>query len=656
MVAEPTVTTRSPRHQLEIQLDNAIARLDEARSFAKPALSGRVLDICKRALMSADSVDLVYDRIAALERSGIFDGSDWATPEILQPLLAANTLRMGNRHTVILECLSQLRFLAVARGDYFHPSVSSEHAQHFLSQVLALNLNLLFDSFGEAEREREAGLNEIARVVYLHLVEHIGYENIFDRVVDEVWRILAQRPIQVDTVKTVITQIAVCMANPEMGTPRGGDRLVSALFNPSHGCREDPGFDAYMQRLQAMDEHAFQQEAGAFARAMHDTGLVSVYHTVFLRDINERRPDLLPAALGLSSTGREVLLCYQPLIQALIDKAIFPETAQGVYGLATLLERGILYHPAMAPALWRQLALPLSDATSEALTRAFGNAHPAHVYLLAGVLNTLGQPLGVGQGNNPTCQAARAISMWSYNDPDYLLQVVAWAARDNEVVMHFEGQPVSSRQAVEGLAKGGVLDVDPVSLVVAPHLDRIYMAMGQLCMERGEDPHRRINPEFHGWWVGRGFHIAVDVASGLLSEYETFLRYFYASYHPYYNGNQPVIHPQPAGIAVTNSAGRFVGWHAITLLRVALDQEDMMRAYFFNPNNDSGQDWGDDVIVSTSGHGERFGEASLPVQQFASRLYLFHYDSLEPGSPEKVPEEDIATIVAMARATWASER
>jgi len=81
-----------------------------------------------------------------------------------------------------------------------------------------------------------------------------------------------------------------------------------------------------------------------------------------------------------------------------------------------------------------------------------------------------------------------------------------------------------------------------------------------------------------------------------------------------------------------------------------------MRAYFFNPNNDSGQDWGDDVIVSTSGHGERFGEASLPVQQFASRLYLFHYDSLEPGSPEKVPEEDIATIVAMARATWASER
>src|SRR5690606_30669053 len=213
---------------------------------------------------------------------------------------------------------------------------------------------------------------------------------------------------------------------PGDGGGRGGDRLVSALFNPSHGCREDPGLEAYSQRLQAMDEPALQQESGAFARAMHDTGLVSVYHTVFLRHICDRS-DLVAAALGLSSTGREVMLCYQPLVQALITRGVFPETAQAVYGLAVLLERGILYHPAVAPALWRQLALPLSAANRQLLASAFGGARPPEVYLLAGVINTLGQPLGVGQGNNPTCQSARAISMWSYNDPDYLLQMVAWA-------------------------------------------------------------------------------------------------------------------------------------------------------------------------------------------------------------------------------------
>src|SRR5690606_9456694 len=255
-----------------------------------------------------------------------------------------------------------------------------------------------------------------------------------------------------------------------------------------------------------------------------------------------------------------------------------------VYGLAVLLERGILYHPAVAPALWRQLALPLSAANRQLLASAFGGARPPEVYLLAGVINTLGQPLGVGQGNNPTCQSARAISMWSYNDPDYLLQMVAWAARDDNVVMHFEGRQVSSGDAGQGMAVSGVLDVDPVSLVLVPHLDKIYMAMGRLVADRGQDPHRWINPEFHGWWVGRGFHIAVDVATGKLAEYGEFLRNFYASYHPFFNGNQPVIHPQPAGIAVTDSAARFVGWHAITLLRVALDHEGEMRVYFFNPN------------------------------------------------------------------------
>src|SRR5690606_13244818 len=272
------------------------------------------------------------------------------------------------------------------------------------SQVLALNLNLLFGGAGEADRERDPALARVAETVYQYLGEHIGYENILDRVIDEVWRILSQRPIQVDTVKTGSTQLAVCMANPEMGGGRGGDRVVSALFNPSHGCREDPGLEAYSQRLQAMDEPALQQESGAFARAMHDTGLVSVYHTVFLRHICDRS-DLVAAALGLSSTGREVMLCYQPLVQSLITRGVFPETAQAVYGLAVLLERGILYHPAVAPALWRQLALPLSAANRQLLASAFGGARPPEVYLLAGVINTLGQPLGVGQGNNPTCQS-----------------------------------------------------------------------------------------------------------------------------------------------------------------------------------------------------------------------------------------------------------
>ena len=246
--------------------------------------------------------------------------------------------------------------------------------------------------------------------------------------------------------------------------------------------------------------------------------------------------------------------------------------------------------------------------------------------------------------------------MWAYNDPDYLLQTLAWAARDDEVVMHFEGEQISSRNSAGGVATELPVDLDPVSLLVVPHLDRIYAEMGRRCVDREGDPHRWINPEFHGWWSGRGFRINVDVATGHLTDLDEFLRHFYAGYHPFYNGNQPVIHPQPAGIAVTDSAARFVGWHAITVLRVSLDPQDTMRVYFYNPNNDSGQDWGDGVVVGTAGHGERFGEASLPFEQFASRLYIFHFDPLEPGELASVDREELDRVVGYVHRSWGADR
>ncbi len=140
------------------------------------------------------------------------------------------------------------------------------------------------------------------------------------------------------------------------------------------------------------------------------------------------------------------------MIRALIDAVAHPATAQGVYGLALLLERGILYQPPLAPALWRQLGLLLSDNARQRLRLAYGDATTPEARLVEGVLCMLGLPLGVGQGNNPTCQSARALSMWAYNDPDYLLQMVTWAARDDEIVMHFEGQPISSNTSGAGLA------------------------------------------------------------------------------------------------------------------------------------------------------------------------------------------------------------
>ena len=637
------------------RLDDAVALLEQAPKFAKPGKLGRVFDTARRVLLHPQGCVGIEHRAAALEASGIFLGSDWANPDTLIPSLTPHTLASGDANTLVIEALSELRLLAVARGQYQHTLISSEQAHHFLTQVLASNLSFLFSPASEAERKTQGPLAELPRNLLKHLAASVGYEHIIDQLIGEIWRILQQRPIQVNPVKHMITQIALCQANPEidLGTSgQGADRLVSSLFGPTQACREDPGVTIYQERLDFMDNAALQSEAAGFARAMHDTGLASAYHAILMRHLLLQGEHLLPEAMGLSSTGRDCMLCYQELVLALIDKGVHAGTPQAIYGLALMLERGILYQLPVAPAIWRQLRLPLTSWSRERLSMAFGTEVEPEALLLEGVLCILGLPLGVGQGNNPTCQSARALSMWAYNDPDYLLQMVTWAARDDEIIIHFEGQPISSKESLGGVATLLPIDLDPVSLLVVPHLDRIYAEMGRRCIGREGDPHRWVNPEFHGWWSGRGFRLNVDVPTGNLVDLDDFLRHFYADYHPYHNGNQPLIHPQPAGIAVTDSAARFIGWHAITILRVNLDQKEQMRMYFYNPNNDSGQDWGDGVIVSTSGHGERFGEASLPFAQFLSRLYIFHYDPLEHGEPASITREELDEVIGYIERSW----
>jgi hypothetical protein len=251
-------------------------------------------------------------------------------------------------------------------------------------------------------------------------------------------------------------------------------------------------------------------------------------------------------------------------------------------------------------------------------------------------------------------QLVIGLSMWAFNDADFLLQLVAWAARDDDVIMRFEGQRITSQHLDPGLAKELPTDVDPVSLILVPHLDRIYAEMGRLCGERDDDLHRWINPEMYDWWVGQDFLGVISRETGKIHDYQYFIRHFYACCHPYYNGSIPVIHPQPAGIAVTDSGGRLVGRHAITIIRVSLDRYGKMRLYFYNPNSDSGQDWGQGINCSTQGNGERQGEASLSFAEFASRLCVIHYDSRELFDILVVPERDVTRAPELGRTSWAA--
>jgi len=634
----------------------ALERLEQAPRLARPNHISRFLDAADGLLCRPGGVEVVYAHAPRFRDAGVFTGTDWDRPEILQPGYVPATLAEGGRATVVLECLSQLRLLAVAEGVFERPEMSAEHAGHYLREVLALCLDYVFERKTEASRARGAAG---ARRVLRFIADALGYEDLLEQLVDEILRLLRQRPIHVEDIRVMVTRLSAYCYEPgrrKITMPAGAERLISSLYGPSPASREDPGLEIYAERLAGMDAGRLQEEAAACSRSMHDTGLASPYHAVLVRHLLRTAPDLLGASLGLSTTGLDGFLTYRGLLHALIDKAIHPETCQALLGLAMLLERAVLHHPGVPGSLWRQLKLNLTAAARERVIAACGASRPAEVFLLAGVLSILGQPLGIGQGDNPTCQSARALSLWAYTDPDYLLQLLAWAARDDDILMKFHGRPLSSALLPEGGSGKVGSDLDPVSVVLVPHLDRVYAAMLEMADTAGEDPHVQVNPEFHGWRVGRGFAIAVDVPSGKLEDYESFLRLFYACYHPAYNGGHPVIHPPPVGLAVTDAVARFIGWHAITLLRITLDPAGVARAYFYNPNNDKGQDWGNGVVVSTDGHGEVPGESSLPVTQFASRLYLFHYDPLEIGDTASVPRDEVCEVHRLATESWAADR
>ncbi|MFW5815244.1 MAG: hypothetical protein ACOCVP_00170, partial [Wenzhouxiangella sp.] len=118
--------------------------LGEALAFAKPARLQRVLDAARRVLLSEGGCRAIEERAQAIEQAGVFAGSDWACPQTLVPSLTQHSLTSADANIVVIEALSELRLLAVARGRYPHPQVSAEQAHHYLAQVLATNLTLLF--------------------------------------------------------------------------------------------------------------------------------------------------------------------------------------------------------------------------------------------------------------------------------------------------------------------------------------------------------------------------------------------------------------------------------------------------------------------------------------------------------------------------------
>ncbi len=640
--------------RLERRLDDALKALGEAQPFAKSTYQTEVFQLAETLMGSDRGLRALAERAHRFDEVGVFAGGSWADPSKLKAPLVAGGLKAGGVYTIV-ESLSELRMLAIVQGRV-DGSLGPEAAREFLNDVMALNLEYLFPGNTEEERQSAGPLYDSIVRLFGFLAEELDLSSLLGDVVQEIEQVTAQRPLGTDRIRGMIemaSRIPQRDASPEVIERLNVfDRAVrgSSPLSREHVERAD-----YRQALFDCDSDTLANEARCFADSMSETGLTCAHHAILLRHLRSREPGLIGPALGLNDLGEAELAQNQEFALQLIRFCIMPATAHCIYGFARFLERGLLSRQAVAVGLRRLVDLDLrADVRRNLLgRRKRGDGVTANSLLVAGVIAVLGQPLGVGQGRNPTCQAARAISLWSQHAHGYLLEQLISAARDGFVEIVFEHEKLRSDQFEGGLVTEMDFELDPASIVLTPHLDVLYDTLMKRVPLRPEDGHKWVNPALYGRWVPNGFALVFsDKAQTTVADFDDFVRRFFATHHPEYNDGHPLMYPNPVGILVTNSHGDYLGPHAISLLRVEHDPEGTLRAYFYNPNNEGRQDWGGGVRPSVQGHGEVEGESSLPFEHFVSRLYAFHYNPYEEGDAYAVPSASIERIEKAARETW----
>ncbi|NHM29369.1 hypothetical protein [Neobacillus terrae] len=545
------------------------------------------------------------------EQAGLFSSTPWGDPVLLKPGLVRGTLLAGGL-TAVCEMLSDIRVLAISIGIFDKTGFSREAASRFIDKVLVLNLDLVFPKINELTRLQNRDIETLNRF-FTFIAKYHASPEIFDKFIIEIEELSAQRPIVNNKIVTMI-EAGETLSKQTNRIPHKYLLFKNALHTPTKLSQLHE--DHYMACLSGCNENELKAEAGQFAESMFLTGIVSNHHVSITKFLSENYPHLLGDVLGLGQNGRNQLLGCLEEIRFLIDKSLIFTTHQSVYGLSKLIEENIMSEDILY-SLRSLASVPISITVQGRIEKSF-EISPSEVraVIIAGAICLLGSPLGIAQGHNPTCQSTRALSYWAQTHPLYLLELLSKAVALDHIEMEFEGIRLSS-SLLEKYSLNLSIPMDPVSVILLPHLHCVYNEMLKMAGGRKDDPHKWVNPAFYGPHVLSGFSSIYND----LNFYSHFRKY----YHP---ASHFAIHdslPQPAGIFILDDKGNNMGAHAILIQRVGIDQDQISRVYFYNPNNDSRQTWAGSIVTSVKGNGELEGEASLPFEDFISCLYAFHY-------------------------------
>ncbi|UOY91727.1 hypothetical protein MUG87_14675 [Ectobacillus sp. JY-23] len=598
---------------LEDSFQRVFNQLQRASILNKNLFQQAVLEEAAVLLKERHGLEKLFKYAHLFDEAGVFTGKPWENVRKLNPVLVRGTFHAGGIMAAA-EALSNLRILAIARGSYVHPEMSAHEAKEFLTKVMALNLDLLLIKGTEENRVKQLYQDKEASKILEFISDHCFSPVVFESLYQEVNNLAVQRPIVTDKILKLIAS-AKKLASGLQQADSSLTHYENAVYSPSDmaaAARE--GYDA---ALKVSDSLLLIREAKQLRTSMHQTGLVSPFHALFLNYINKEQPNLLQNLLAMDETAEKNLHLNLPLVSSLISSAITVNTRRSIYGLMRLLQRDIFTVECITE-IEKLIKVPIHDAVKHRISaiHKIAEGDALRSLIVSGMISVLGQPLGIGQGFNPTCQSTRALSYWSQKEPVMLLKMYNHFLEHGKITIDFEGISISS-DILPHTPLDDEVNIDIVSQLLIPHLDAIYSHMLHAVKDREPDHHKWINPAFHIKGIWTEFS---DIYSDL-----DFTARFYRHYHPLENPNVNEGLPQPAGITIYSQSGRILGAHAILIQRVCYDPSGRIRVYFYNPNNDSLQVWRDSITTSVCGNGEREGESSLSFEEFLYFLYAFHF-------------------------------
>lgn len=641
------------------KISNAVVELKSATPLSRPVIQEKIFQFLRELYRCEQGMELAYQVVPQLEREGIFKGGGWEREDKLNPFLVRGSLLSSGVYPT-LETLSELRLMAIAEEKISSEHMSKDEARQFLLEVMALNLNFIFGHENQTEEERiSAPLTEIAAKLFRFLRSKLDLHPLFGEVVREARELIAQRPITTYHIKRVLNSAQNLVSErKELSKHEDFEEyecFYKAITFSSPLSAKNPDILEYRKTLKKASQKSILKECEFLGENLKKTGLAGKKAAVLVRFVAKNNPDLLPVCLGLNDIGAASFEKNKPFIVGLINMAMKPSTYNTIYGLTCFINREILSQTEVKNGLKKLIEIDINHETQRLLLKLRDSRDniTANAILVCGLISVLGQPLGVSQGSNPTCQTARGISLWSQHDPGYLIDILLTAAKHDVFETEFEGEKICSKNLEMRRADQFVQDIDPVSIVLSSHLDAVYAEILKRTAGRGEDSHKWANPALYGRFINGGFASVLDNTQTKVSNYENFIRQFFSTHHPDYMEDHLLTYANPVGIFITSSYGDLIGLHAISIQRVKFfGDEETARVYFYNPNREGRQNWGQGIRPSVCGHGERSGENSLPFNQFASRLYAFHFNPYEDGDGFGVPHEEISEVMELAKESW----